>query len=190
MGRSLAFCAIAMIAACRPAAREPPPPSNHDASPTRPRHVGDPLGLAVGATWHFRGTETTFDPASGKEVTIPTTLTTTIASVDEQDGRVVYHVIGWPGAPDPLDVVIDHGLVTIGGEPLLKLPPANGAQICDDDETRYCWTVASSGKGWDITYRTSPDVTTYHLEPGRGVTRYSYHHNGTTDDVELVRSAE
>jgi hypothetical protein len=38
-----------------------------------------------------------------------------------------------------------------------------------------------------VILRTRPDVTIYHLEPGRGLTRFEYHHNGTTDDLVLER---
>jgi hypothetical protein len=191
MGRLPVLCAIALIAACRPAAREPPPPSNHDASPiVRARHANETLGLSLGATWHFHGTTTEWS-ANG-DVTTQTDLVTRVVSEDDSDGRDVFHVVGWPGfaADQDVEIVIDHGMVTVAGDKWIALPPKAGAQICDDDETRYCWTVESAGKGFDVTYRTSPDVTTYHLEPGRGVTRFTYHHNGTTDDVDLLRSAE
>jgi hypothetical protein len=192
MGRPPALCAILVIAACRPAARDAPPPSNHDASPTRLHHntnTHDVLGLAMGATWHFHGTVTTWDAATGKDSTRAITWTTTIVSVDEEDSRTSYQVLGWPTAvrdqvQTPIEIVVDHGVVSIGDEKWLAWPPTDGAEQCDD---AYCWVVSASGKGWDVTYRTSPDVTTYHLEPGRGVTSFSYHHNGTTDEIVLER---
>jgi hypothetical protein len=51
----------------------------------------------------------------------------------------------------------------------------------------YCWSVEAADDGFDLVFRTSPDVTVYHVESGRGVTRYEYHHNGTSDDVVLER---
>jgi hypothetical protein len=193
MGRLHPLWWIFALAACRPAAREAPPPA-HDASPTRARTpVRDPLGLETGTEWHFHG-----EVRRGGDVTQPLTWTTTVATVEQSDGRTLYRVVGWPGdAPDiPARVtiiVVDKGIVhlTLDGATTsqtawFKLPLTAGAEQCDE-ESSYCWSVEAAGKGVDIVLRTLPDVTLYHVESGRGVTRYEYHHNGSADDVVLER---
>ena len=70
-----------------------------------------------------------------------------------------------------------------------RRPRRGGNQQCDADGV-YCWTVETAGEGWDLVFRTTPDVTRYHVEPGRGVTRFEYHHNGTADDVVLDRDED
>jgi hypothetical protein len=192
---------LAAVAACRPAARDAPPPTNHDAAPPRARPPSrDPLDLSPGTTWHFHGTVTRTD-ATGGLTTQAIAWTTTVTAVEEHGGRVVYLVIGWPGdAPDlraqATRLVVDGNVVhlTSNGEvdpdnAWFKLPLTAGDQQCDAEGV-YCWSVEAAGKGWDVVFRTSPDVTRYHLERGRGVTRFEYHHNGTLDDVVLERDAE
>jgi hypothetical protein len=199
MGRRHPFWGIsvlAAVAACRPAARDAPAPNAHDAAPVRPHAMRDPLGLAAGTQWHFRGTFTNVDDA-GNAKSLPITWTTTVASVEDRDGRVVYTIYGWPGDAPTMPahatyVVVDRDVVnlsldgSIGVDTQWFTIPLGGARkLCTESE--YCWDVESSGKGWDIVYRTTPDTTTYHVETGKGVTRYEYHHNGTADDVVLER---
>jgi hypothetical protein len=162
--------------------------------------VRDPLGIAAGTTWHFTGSASRTDD-TGAVIKQPLKWLTSVATVEEHNGRVIYHVIGWPSdAPDiparATTVVVDDGVVhmSLDGEidattAWFTLPLEDGAEQCDADGV-YCWIVEAAGKGWDISYRTGPDVTVYHLETGRGVTHYEYRHNGTADDVVLDRDPE
>lgn len=191
--------ATAIAAACGPATkRESPAPASDAEEPAVADAAAptatDPLGLAPGATWTFRGTWTRWDDAAGDDVTTPLTWTTTILSVESQGDALVYEIEGWPGdAPDQprrrsrlIVPAAGAGAVRFADAgPWLTLPIADGAEQCDG---AYCWRVESQGRGWDVVLRTGPDVTVVHLEPGRGVTRYEYHHNGTTDDVVLERA--
>ncbi len=197
MGRPHPFWVIFVLASCRPATREPPPPSNHDAAPRARTPARDPLGLAQGTQWHFHGSVTRADD-SGGTFTQPLAWTTSVAAVEDEGGRVVYTVIGWPGdAPDmparTTTIVVEGGVVHLSADgdtspatAWFALPLSEGGKQCDDDGI-YCWTVERAESGFDLWLRTGPDATVYRIESGRGVTRYEYHHNGTTDDVVLER---
>jgi len=208
LGMFIASCALGaiggLVLACGSAAkREPPAPPANDAEPSSPQtpraDKDDPLGLVDGATWTFRGTWTRWDEASGRDVSTPLTWTTTILSSEEQADAIAWKITGWPGdapaadrasATSTLLVPKQGGLVRFeDGAGWIQLPLKDGDQLCPDPEDDvYCWTVEASGTGVDVILRTRPDVTLYHLEPGRGVTHYEYHHNGTTDDVVLDRA--
>jgi hypothetical protein len=196
--RALSGIALVLSAACGPASKRetPPPPPANDAeeravAAPAPR---DPLGLVAGASWIFQGTWTRFDDAAGKDVATPLTWTTTVVDVTERKGEVVYRVTGWPGdAPEApareTVIVVSEDMIRLGGgegSEWLRLPVREGDRVCDEEST-YCWSVEAAGTGHDVILRTRPDVTIYHLEPGRGVTRFEYHHNGTTDDLVLER---
>jgi len=201
---SIALGAIGgLVLACGSAAKHdaPAPPAN-DAEPTTnaPASADDPLGLVEGATWTFRGTWTHLDDASGHEITTPITWTTTIASREAQGAATAWRIQGWPGdAPSPqraaatttLVVPKAGGIVRFAdgaGGAWITLPLRPGDQTCPDpDDHVYCWSVEAADRGVDVILRTRPDVTIYHLEAGRGVTHYEYHHNGTPDDVVLDR---
>jgi hypothetical protein len=191
MGLVRSLCAISVLAACGSTAkREPPTPPGNDAEePTAP--APNPLALVAGESWIFQGSWTRHDDASGRDIETPLTWTTTVVDVTEQDGEVRYRVTGWPGdAPDAPDaetvVVIGESMIRLGDDEWIRVPITEGDQVCDEEST-YCWSVEASGTGHDVILRTRPDVTIYHLEPGRGLTRFEYHHNGTTDDLVLER---
>jgi hypothetical protein len=191
MGRLHPFWAFCVLAACRPATREPPPATDHDAAQARARTPvhRDPLGLTDGTTWSFHGSVTRADDL-GNAVTQPLAWTTTVAAVEEKRGAVTYRIVGWPGdAPDmparAITIVVDNGVVELDGTPWFRLPLTTGAELCDEDG--YCWSVDAAETGFDLVFRTGPDYTVYHLEAGKGVTRYEYHHNGTSDEVVLDR---
>jgi hypothetical protein len=197
MGLLRHLCATGLLVSCGSTAkREPPPPPANDAdgagvtAPSPP----NPLELVAGRSWIFQGTWTRYDDAAGRELVTPLTWTTTVLDVSERDGQVFYRVTGWPGdapgTPDRETVIVIGGeMVRLGEEPggdWLRLPVREGDQVCEEDTT-YCWSVEASGTGHDVILRTRPDVTIFHLEPGRGLTRFEYHHNGTTDDLVLER---
>ena len=193
MGSTGPLCALAVIAACGSAAkREPPAPPASDADAASVAAAPpNALGLVAGRSWIFQGVWTRHDDDAGRDITTPLTWTTTVVDATEQGGRTVYRVTGWPGdAPDAPGaetvIAIGAGMVRLGDGDWLRLPLTEGDQVCDEDTT-YCWTVEASGTGHDVILRTRPDVTIYHLEPGRGLTRFEYHHNGTTDDLVLDR---
>lgn len=194
MGRLQLFAIAIAIVACAPAAsRDTAPPSNDaEAGPTKAPAPDHPLGLAVGATWHFRGTWTRFDVDQNREVSTAITWTTRIVAADPDGSGVMWRIQGWPGDA-PGEPAKETRLVIAGSTvrldslgAWLELPLQHGDETCDPD-LGYCWTVESSGTGFDIILRTRPDVTVYHLEPRRGITRFEYHHNGTTDDLVLER---
>lgn len=61
----------------------------------------------------------------------------------------------------------------------------------------YCWLLDSIKQGadkpaWTIVYHTLPDFTSMTIEPGVGITAYSYQHFGTVEEVkvQLIRSAK
>jgi hypothetical protein len=193
--RSFVTTTLALaLAGCAPAtAREPAPPGSDAEVPRASRRapVDDPLGLVAGATWTYRGTWTRWDDDAGRELTTPVTWTTTILGEEARGGAVVWRIRGWPGdAPRrpgrEVALAIEDGTVRVGGAAWLSLPVRDGDQTCDR-EVGYCWSVEAAGTGHDVILRTRPDVTLYHLEPGLGVTRFEYHHNGTTDDLVLDR---
>ena len=208
-GKFTASCALGAIGSlafgCGTAARrEPPPTPANDAEPSaEPAPTTDhPLGLVDGATWTFRGTWTHWDEASGQDVTTPMTWTTTIVSSEEKPGPppvTVWKIRGWPGDAPSAErasatmtlIVPAHGVVRFSDDPSgawLSLPIKEGDRTCPDpQDSEYCWTVETAGSGFDVVLRTRPDVTLYHVEPGRGITHFEYHHNGTTDDVVLDR---
>jgi hypothetical protein len=89
---------------------------------------------------------------------------------------------------------------------LLDIPLVYGEKFCDAvDITRpdnmYCWNVGEAEpfdtpnlKGVDpskplweyvIVNQTMPDVSVVYFVPGVGISRYMYHHNGTTSDVDV-----
>jgi hypothetical protein len=195
-----AACALALtlLVACRPASRDAPPSNRSDAEPERGVLAGAVIGLAEGITWTFRGHRRWFDHDTGADVETPVTWTTTIVAERSVDRRAVYRIRGWPGAA--LDdagretaLSISEGIVYFGdadrpaaADGWLRLPPRDGDVLCDEPDG-YCWSVEARGRGFDVILRTRPDVTIYHLEPGRGLTRFEYHHNGTTESVVLER---
>lgn len=183
--------AVAFVACAQTASRETAPPSN-DAEAEASAASDHPLGLAIGATWRFRGTWTRFDADQNRDVSTPVTWTTRVLSQETVNGHVVWRIQGWPGdAPGGAD---QESRLVIAGPTVrlddagawLTLPLRDGDETCDAD-LGYCWTVEASGTGFDVVLRTRPDVTLYHLEPRRGITRFEYHHNGTTDDLVLDR---
>lgn len=142
----------------------------------------DPLGLLAGRPWTFTGEHVTDDGAT------PITWQTELVDLElEPDGKRRYTVRGWPGfqPADETRVVLDDGLITLAGDPWLRIEPAYDAPPCEET---YCWTIEPRDDGSvEVWYRTGPDVTRYGFRRGFGVTDFLYHHNGTTEDLELQR---
>jgi len=88
----------------------------------------------------------------------------------------------------------------------LDIPLISGKKFCDFESiTRvdgmYCWSVGEatpvdtntiqgldSSQTWmvhPIIKRTMPDFSTMEFIPGIGISRYTYHHNGSVSDVAL-----
>jgi hypothetical protein len=87
----------------------------------------------------------------------------------------------------------------------MQLPLATGKRFCDDigmqrPDGRYCWLTGaphpaelSHVKGlapdartaYEIEYDTLPDDEEFEFVDGVGITKYGYHHHGTTADTEL-----
>jgi hypothetical protein len=191
MGLVRSLCAISVLAACGSAAkREPPAPPANDAVEPAPI-APNPLSLVAGESWIFQGTWTRYDEASARDIETPLTWTMTVVEITEQGGEQRARITGWPAdAPDDpageTAVTFGEAMIRLGDQDWLRLPIEDGDQVCLEEST-YCWSVEASGTGHDVILRTSPDVTIYHLEPGRGLTRFEYHHNGTTDDLVLER---
>ncbi len=205
--KGLALLGSGAIAACSggPAApvaeqsSEPPRVTKRAAPPP-------PLGLAEGTTWRFAGSHVHLDDATGVERTDAITWKTEIVA-DERDGaQRRWRVLGWPAdaagwdapapAPTATTIVLADGVLYLTGDAAtptrhdawLRWPPADGDELCLEDGGRYCWTVVEHGKTFEVTLRTGPDVTTYTIDPRRGVVRFAYHHNGTPNDVILERA--
>ena len=191
MGFVRLLCAISVLAACGSAAkREPPTPPANDAEEPAPI-APNALALVAGESWIFQGTWTRHDDASARDIETPLTWTMTVVEITEQGGERRARITGWPAdAPDTpageTVVTLGDAMIRLGDQDWLRLPIQEGDQVCDQEST-YCWSVEASGTGHDVILRTNPDVTIYHLEPGRGLTRFEYHHNGTTDDLVLER---
>ena len=191
MGLVRSLCAISVLAACGSAAkREPPAPPANDAVERAPI-APNPLALVAGESWIFQGTWTRHDEASARDIATPLTWTMTVVEITEQDGEQRARITGWPAdAPDDpageTVVTLGEAMIRLGDQDWLRLPITEGDQVCLEEST-YCWSVEASGTGHDVILRTSPDVIIYHLEPGRGLTGFEYHHNGTTDDLVLER---
>lgn len=196
MGLVRLLCAISVLAGCGSAAkREPPAPPANDADEPAPA-APNPLALVAGESWIFQGTWTRHDEASARDIETPLTWTMTVVEITEHGSEQRARITGWPGdAPGTPGgetvLVLGEGMIRLGDQSgqmsdWLRLPITDGDQVCDQDTT-YCWSVEASGTGHDVILRTRPDVTIYHLEPGRGLTRFEYHHNGTTDDLVLER---
>lgn len=160
------------------AAKSPATPVENAAA----RDDVDPLGLFEGRPWQFTGEHTTDDGSTA--VTWETAL---VELEVERGGKRLYTVRGWPGfqPADEITVVLDRGLIWLDGEPWLRIEPAYEAAPCEES---YCWTVEARDDGAvEVWYRTRPDVTRYGFRRGVGVTDFLYHHNGTTEDLELLR---
>ncbi len=175
---------LAVVISCACTTRSRSPSVEHTTDAERPRAPTNALGLADGVTWEWTGTRT--DDAGDHEVRLRTKVT----RVEHGDRATTYEVTGWPGI-DPessrrTTIVIEDGVASVDGEPWIRVEPAAEELWCPEGE--YCWSVEPGDPtGHDIYFRTGPDVTVYHLEPGRGVTGFLYHHNGTTDDLQLHR---
>ncbi len=196
---------LVVVAACSAnegsARIETRPP--RDATVTRQQHVGDPLPLAKGATW-------TYDVAIRAGDT-DYKLRWTTEVVDAYDGENVraFRIRGWPDELASFDL-LDHpklaqpparlttlvrsfdnylwsakASATLEGTQLwFTWPIVDGQRICDDPGSRYCWQVSVEKGRYNLRLRTNPDDSTYELTPGIGLTRYIYHHHGTTLDVD------
>lgn len=184
---------LAMLCACACGAKPGATPVGDVGDPPSsraPKRAHDPLGLHDGVTWEFAGSRT-FDDDGRGVVTEPVTLIMRVVDVTTSDARTTYHVTGWPAYdPDPerpSEIVVEGGVIYLDGDAWLQFEPELASPPCSD-QGLYCWTVEpSEPTGVDLYFRTGPDVAVYHLEDGLGVTGYTYHHNGTTDDLELLR---
>jgi hypothetical protein len=87
----------------------------------------------------------------------------------------------------------------------MQLPLATGKRFCDDTgmqrpDGRYCRLTGASHpaelshvKGltpvpraaYEVEYDTNPDDQEFEFVDGVGITKYGYHHHGTTADTEL-----
>jgi len=96
------------------------------------------------------------------------------------------------------ELASDHDLV-------FQLPLAAGKKFCDAEQLertdgRYCWVVGSphpaelahvkgapSGArtAYPVEFDTNPDDCEFEFVEGVGITRYEYHHHGTTADTVL-----
>ncbi len=102
-------------------------------------------------------------------------------------------------------VAEDDILVGLVQEPnlFLALPLEAGSRFCEAEQlTRldesYCWVVGEpetvsleAAAGGDVLayplyYRTNPDQTTVYFAPGIGVVAFTYHHSGSTSDVQMA----
>jgi hypothetical protein len=162
----------------------------------------DPLPLAAGAAWKYKATVTSYDVDKQQEVKRDLDWTTQIIDVKPSDGVTAYTVRGWPsdladaaeGTPKATDRVLlragdsfmwaTEGTSVEGAQGWFTWPLMEGQQICPDPGVTYCWNVASTEDGYQLTYRTGPDEEVYLLQPGTGVAYYRYTHHGTINDVE------
>ncbi len=92
------------------------------------------------------------------------------------------------------------------GSIFLDTPLESGKKFCDPasltrSDNMYCWIVGEAipfdashisgvdpSKGlleYPILNQTMPDISTMCFVPGVGISRYSYHHNGTVSDVDV-----
>jgi hypothetical protein len=93
----------------------------------------------------------------------------------------------------------------VEGEFILQLPLAAGMKFCDEQLMRredgmYCWVASGphpaslehvkgvapgARTAYDMAFNTLPDDQEFEFVEGVGITRYEYHHHGTTADTEL-----
>ncbi len=87
----------------------------------------------------------------------------------------------------------------------MQLPLAAGQRFCGDEgmqrpDGRYCWLTGaphpaelnhvkgltpSARTAYEVEYDTLPDDEEFDFVDGVGITKYGYHHHGTTADTEL-----
>ncbi len=103
-------------------------------------------------------------------------------------------------AGDDLSGLVDENNI------FLNTPLESGKKFCDPasltrSDNMYCWIVGEAipfdashisgvdpSKGlleYPILNQTMPDISTMCFVPGVGISRYSYHHNGTVSDVDV-----
>ncbi|MEZ4366013.1 MAG: hypothetical protein R2939_06970 [Kofleriaceae bacterium] len=144
--------------------------------------TGDPLPLAVGATWTYDATVVTYDVAEDKERTRSLTWVTEVVAARPSEGGVVaYDIKGWISdlagswgeAPTPSTRTLlrsggtflwqapqsaTSGAVSLdGAEGWFSWPLTDGQRICPDGEGVYCWVAEATDSGYRLTYRTGPD---------------------------------
>jgi hypothetical protein len=191
----------------RPAAIEHHVAPPHDAT-IQKQLVGDPLPMVKGATWTYDVAMHVNDMATHTVVDTTFRWTTRVVDAYAADGRRAYRIEGWAGQLADFDMM-DHphqppapGLITLvrsfdnylwskqpsaeldGADMWFTWPLSDGQRICPDPGSRYCWQVAVEKGRYEVTMRTNPDDETFELTPGIGLTRYIYHHHGTTLDVD------
>jgi hypothetical protein len=180
-------CAVVAAACSSP--REPI--SNR--STTSSARPADPLPFAKGATFVYDVTIVFRDATTGQDATAQFPWTMTVVDVHEDRIRIS----GWPQqlvdfdaktpytppAPVVRELVRTDDSVSFHGERWLSLPLADGQRTCPDPGSRYCWVVRADHERFEVTFVTNPDDETFEITPGVGVSRFDYHHHGTTLDV-------
>jgi hypothetical protein len=185
--RSVLAWAVA-LAACS----SPHEPIANRAISTAARPL-DPLPFAKGATFVYDVTIVFHDATTGQSATAQFPWTMTVVDVHEDKIRIS----GWlqqlvdfdaktpytPPSPTVRELVRTDDSVSLHGERWLSLPLADGQRICPDTKSRYCWVVSADHERFRVTFVTNPDDETFEITPGVGVSRFDYHHHGTTLDV-------
>jgi hypothetical protein len=190
----VAACLLAFLAAC---------PNKGPRRPTPEELIGaDPLPLALGASWEYRATVTTFDPETKKDVKTELSWTTSVVGAHPIEDVVKFTLKGWPtdlvnaqvGAPAATEKTIlragDDFLWAAKGEAGVEgaqgwftWPLMDGQRICPDPQVTYCWTVTLTDDGYLLTYRTGPDEESYLIMPGTGVAEYRWTNSATARTV-------
>ena len=181
--------ACAVVAAACSSPREPI--SNRPT--TTSVRAADPLPFVRGATFVYDVTIVFHDATTGQDATAQFPWTMTVVDVHEDRIRIS----GWlqqlvdfdaktpytPPAPAVSELVRTDDSVSLRGERWLSLPLADGQRTCPDPRSRYCWVVRADHERFEVTFVTNPDDETFEITPGVGVSRFDYHHHGTTLDV-------
>ncbi len=165
------------------------------------QQIGDPLPAAKGATW-------TYDVAiRAGDASYKLRWTTEVVEAYDADSIHAFRIKGWPDQLADFNLLdkqtppvakvttlvrsFDNYLwgekpaATLdGAKPWFTWPIVDGQRICDDPGSRYCWQISVEKGRYSMLLRTNPDDQTYELTPGIGLTRYIYHHHGTTLDVD------
>jgi hypothetical protein len=183
---------VLVCAAVAAACSSPREPISNRSTTTSARPT-DPLPFVKGATFVYDVTIVFRDATTGQDATAQFPWTMTVVDVHEDRIRIS----GWPQqlvdfdakrpytppAPAITELVRTDDSVSLHRERWLSLPLADGQRTCPDTGSRYCWVVRADHERFEVTFVTNPDDETFEITPGVGVSRFDYHHHGTTLDV-------
>lgn len=111
-----------------------------------------------------------------------------LTNVIVRDGSSYYHL--QMQDPDPImDVFHSEREVEEelqGNQPFLVMPMKGRTSIgCETHSAMDCWTVEERNGEFELTYRTNPDYEILDFQPGVGITRFRYNHNGSPCKIDL-----